>query len=203
MHHGCCLWVLVVGSIICVTLLHAHICCWQGMVVGACACSCLCHLAACLCLPLVGDGGECSPPIFVKLSKGATTFVNRAKQVAVFLVLWVFWPKKEIGDCFIEHAVLFLNVVTKYHALKLQLMGWQVGGHMTNLLGSPLWMVTMSCIVTVRQWCMVVVALPGLCGWEDSCQLFIAPKLNTSKHQCLIWVQQGYSILNWCWFTLF
>ena len=53
--------------------------------------------------------------IFVKLSKGATTFVNGAKQVAVFSVLWEFWPKKEIGDSFIEHAVLFLNVVTKCH----------------------------------------------------------------------------------------
>ena len=51
--------------------------------------------------------------IFVKLSKGATTFVNRVKHVAVFLVLWETWPKKEIGSSFIEHAVLFLNVVTK------------------------------------------------------------------------------------------
>ena len=47
------------------------------------------------------------------LSKGATTFVNGAKQVAVFVVPWEFLPKKEIGSSFIEHAVRFLNVVTK------------------------------------------------------------------------------------------
>ena len=51
--------------------------------------------------------------IYVKLSKGATTFVNGAKQVAVFVVPWEFLPKKEIGGSFIEHAVRFLNVVTK------------------------------------------------------------------------------------------
>ena len=51
--------------------------------------------------------------ILVNLSKGATTFVKRTKQVAVFLILWEFWPKKAISDHFIEHAVLFLDVVTK------------------------------------------------------------------------------------------
>ena len=35
--------------------------------------------------------------IFVKLYKGATTFVKRAKQVAVFLWPWEFCPKKEVG----------------------------------------------------------------------------------------------------------
>ena len=53
--------------------------------------------------------------IFVKLSKGATTFVKRVKQVAVFPDPWEFWPKKEIGCNFIEHAVMFLNVVTICH----------------------------------------------------------------------------------------
>ena len=42
--------------------------------------------------------------IFVKLIKEATTFVNSAKQVAVFLRPWEFWPKKEIGGSFVEHA---------------------------------------------------------------------------------------------------
>ena len=51
--------------------------------------------------------------IFVYLSKRATTFVKWAKQVAVFLLPWEFWPKKEISNIFVEHAVLFLNVVTK------------------------------------------------------------------------------------------
>ena len=32
--------------------------------------------------------------IFVNLSKQATTFVKRTKQVAVFLGLWEFWPPK-------------------------------------------------------------------------------------------------------------
>ena len=53
--------------------------------------------------------------IFVNLSKGATTFVKRAEKVAVFLVPWESFPKKEIGDSFIEQAVLLLNVVTKCH----------------------------------------------------------------------------------------
>ena len=51
--------------------------------------------------------------IFGKVRKGAKTFVNRAKQVAVFLVPWEIWPKKEISGSFMEHAVMFLNVVTK------------------------------------------------------------------------------------------
>ena len=34
--------------------------------------------------------------MFVKRKKGATTFVKRAKQVAVFLVPWEIRPKKEI-----------------------------------------------------------------------------------------------------------
>ena len=55
--------------------------------------------------------------IFVNLSKRATTFVKRAKQVAVFPLPWEFWPKRGIGDIFVEHAVLFLNVVRKCHYL--------------------------------------------------------------------------------------
>ena len=51
--------------------------------------------------------------IFVNLSKWATTFVKRTKQVAVFVEPWEFWPKKAIDDSFIGHAVLFLGVVTK------------------------------------------------------------------------------------------
>ena len=51
--------------------------------------------------------------IFVKLIQGATTFVKRVKQVAVFLGPWECWPKKEICGSFIEHAVMFLNMVTK------------------------------------------------------------------------------------------
>ena len=51
--------------------------------------------------------------IFIKLSKDATTFVNRVKHLAVFLVLWEFWPKQQISGSCIEHAVIFLNVVTK------------------------------------------------------------------------------------------
>ena len=55
--------------------------------------------------------------IYVNLSKRATTFVKRAKQVVVFPLPWEFWPKREIGDIFVENAVLFLNVVTKCHYL--------------------------------------------------------------------------------------
>ena len=55
--------------------------------------------------------------IFVNLSKRATTLVKRAKQVAVFPLPWEFWPKRGIGDIFVEHAVLFLNVVRKCHYL--------------------------------------------------------------------------------------
>ena len=51
--------------------------------------------------------------IFVKLGQGATSFVNRAKGVAVFLGPWENSPKKEIDSSCIEHAVMFLNVVTK------------------------------------------------------------------------------------------
>ena len=53
--------------------------------------------------------------IFVKLRKGATTFVKRAKQVAVFPVPWEISPQKEIGNNFIEDGFLFLNVVTNCH----------------------------------------------------------------------------------------
>ena len=63
--------------------------------------------------------------IFVKIRKGATTFVNRAKQVAMFLVPWEFWPKKEIGGSFMEHAVMFLNVVTNCDQLSLILRNMQ------------------------------------------------------------------------------
>ena len=68
---------------------------------------------------------------FVKLSKGATTFVNRVKHVAVFLVPWEFWPKKEVGGSFIEHVVIFLNVVTKCDYLSLFLR------YMLNILWEP------------------------------------------------------------------
>ena len=69
--------------------------------------------------------------IFVNLSKGATTFVKRTKQVAVFLGPWEFWPKKEISDSFIEHAVLFLDVVTKCDELSFFLR------YMPNRLWEP------------------------------------------------------------------
>ena len=49
----------------------------------------------------------------VKLSKEATTFVNGVKQVAVFLLLWEFCPKKEISYKFIEYVIIFLDVVTE------------------------------------------------------------------------------------------
>ena len=45
--------------------------------------------------------------IYVKLCKGATTFVNRVKHVAVFLVPWEFWPKREIGGSFILFIYIF------------------------------------------------------------------------------------------------
>ena len=40
-------------------------------------------------------------------------------------------------------------------------------------------------------------------GWEQGCELLIAPKSNIGKRQCSIWVQPGHSILSQCWVVVF
>ena len=110
--------------------------------------------------------------IFVKLSKGATTFVTGAKQVAMFLVPWAFWPKKEITGSFIEHAVRFPNVVTKCDQLSSFLR------YMPNRLWEP-FTITRRMVITwgklaIKSWKnkgkikivpILAMTLQWLCSW--------------------------------------
>ena len=61
--------------------------------------------------------------IFVNLSKGATPFVNRAKWVAVFLVPWECWPKKEIGDILLS---MLLYLLKWSQNLTSYLLSWDI-----------------------------------------------------------------------------